>query len=153
MSFMTTRYSTGVRSRVTHWYGQNPSGALYFLGRRESGGDWAMARNPTQCQDVPPVLSKASSWGYTSRLANGRQETISYKIVGVEKVDTPAGVLTAYKTQWRATRTNGAKMSGYVWIRPEFPLGIKTDAYITSPSAPNTTIHVVETLKSYHLLR
>jgi hypothetical protein len=148
-----TKYSAGMRGLVTHWYGQNPSGAVYFLGRCESGDDWAVAKNPTQCQDVPSVLSKASSWGYTARLTSGQREMIHYEIVGVEKVETPAGVFEAYKAHWRATRASGALMSGYVWVRPEFPLGIKTDAYITSPSAPGTTIHVVESLKSYHLLR
>ena len=142
--------SAGARGRVVHWYGQNPSGAVYFLGRRESGASWAVARNATQCMDVPPILTGASSWGYTARLTGGHSETISYKIVGVEKVNTPAGVFEAYKTRWNATKADGTLMSGYLWIRPEFPLGIKTDTHITSAVAPGKTVHVVENLKSYH---
>jgi hypothetical protein len=145
--------SAGTRGRLIHWYGQNPSGAVYFLGRRESGAGWAVVKNAPQCQDVPPILTGASSWGYTARLTNGHSETISYKIVRLEKVTTPAGVFEAYKTQWSETKADGTLMSGYLWIRPEFPLGIKTDTYITSPAARGKSIHVVESLRSYHLMR
>lgn len=134
------------------WMGQDSEGALYFLGRLDQGIEWALVKDKEVKPDTPAVLADGASWSYTMHLSDGKTETDTYKVVGVEKVTTPAGDFEAYKTRTETKISNGTLVTGYVWLRPEFPRGVKAEQDITNTkSAKKITTHIQQVLSSYKL--
>lgn len=135
-----------------NWMGQDAKGALYLLGRLDQSKDWALVTDKAIKPDIPDVLSDGASWGYTVHLSNGKTETNTYKIVGTEKVTTPAGDFQAYKTKTETKVSDGTVATGHVWLRPEFPRGVKLELKITNTkSAKKVTTHLSQLMKSYKL--
>ena len=132
------------------WAGQASDGTLYFLGKLDEGKEWVLAKDSGLRTNIPAVLSEGSSWKSTLRLSNGKTETETCKVVGIEKVETPAGEFEAYKTKVESRASDGRRLSGYQWLRPEFPRPIKVrlDSWNTN-TAKKGKQHIEEELESY----
>lgn len=132
--------------------GQDADGAIYLLGRLDEGEDWTLVKDKDLKMDIPAVLSDGKSWGYTVHLSNGKTETDTFKIVGVENVKTPAGEFEAYKVKVETKVKDGKQENGYVWIRPEFPRPIKLRLDLSNKKTPEKgTTSLEQVLKSYKL--
>lgn len=142
----------GSPSGQINWMGQDPEGAIYFLGRLDEGTEWSLVKDKDIKPDTPAVLQDGLSWSYTSHLSGGKTETTSYKITGMEKVMTPAGDFEAYKTQTETKISDGTLVRGTIWLRPEFPRGVKMIEDVTNAKSPKRIkTHIEEALKSYKL--
>jgi hypothetical protein len=78
----------GAASGQIDWAGQGSDGAVYLLGRLDEGTEWSLVKDKNIQCSVPAVLSDGAEWKATVHLSNGKTESESYKIVGVEKVKT-----------------------------------------------------------------
>lgn len=142
-----TMEMNGAASGDIIWMGQDDDGAVYFLGRLGEGSEWALLKGSKPRVDVPAVLTEKTSWDYTTHMTNGDEKNKG-KVIKAEKVETAAGELEAYKATTEGVTSEGNAFKGYMWLRPEFPLGVKSDQMVTSKRA-KTKLHIVQTLKSY----
>lgn len=134
------------------WAGQDSKGATYFLGKLDQGKEWALVKDKEIKPDTPAVLSDGSSWSYTVHLSDGTTQTITNKIVGVEKVTTPAGDFEAYKTETENKQSDGRLAKGIVWLRPDLPRPVKVRLDLSNTNQPKGSITSIEQdLRSYKL--
>ena len=132
------------------WVGQGTDGTIYFLGRLEQGKDWSLVQGKKLNVDTPAILADGKSWGYTTKLSGGKTETDTYKIVGTERVKTPAGEFEAYKAESETKLSDGRHAKGFIWLRPEFPRPIKIRLDLSNVKQLNRSITSVEqVLSSY----
>lgn len=133
------------------WMGQDSEGAIYLLGRLDQGADWVFVKEKSPKPDVPASLAEGESWGYTARLSDGKTQKDSYKIVGIEKVETDAGELEAYKTEIGTKMSDGRHAKGFIWLRPDLPRPVKFRLDLTYPDPKKPTTNIEQVLTKYKL--
>ncbi len=136
------------------WTGQDSDGNIYFLGRLDEGTEWTLVTDKKGKTSIPAVLEEDASWEYTAKLSNGKTETDTFEVVGVEKVKTPAGEFEAYKTKIETKSSDGRRASGYQWLRPDLPRPVKISLDAWNTRTPKRgKQHAEAVMKSYEFAK
>lgn len=147
-----TNLDSGQSNTSIMWCGQDVSGTIYLLGMSKNGLDWGLVTDASYPVDTPSRLANGMAWSYTAHFSNGESLSQNSKIVGIERISTPAGEFDAYKVQVFIKDSEGLVITGYQWIRPELG-SIKMDMVVSREKENHELkVHMVTILKSYRLV-
>lgn len=138
----------GMSDASEDWYGQDKSGAIYFLGEKISGRDWMIAQDDPPSLHMPAVLTKSSVWGYTAHFPDNIVTVYTCKVVGTEWVRTSTGESEAYKVEFTREEEGKQTESGIMWVTPDNPLGVKIEDDVKGVGLMRNDVHVKAELSS-----
>lgn len=120
----TQRIGIGGAKRTTViWIGEDASGNLYRLGVSYDGKSWDVVSNPDPPLYVPSKIKVGYAWTSVANFESGNVESLLYKCVGIESMQTPLGNIEAYRLSADVSHTRSqTKSTGFVWIPRTLPI-------------------------------